>query len=263
MQNPRTYGNPPCTVAVVHGGPGAGGEMAPVARELAGAWGVLEPLQTARSLDGQVEELRDVLERHAATPIILLGYSWGAWLSCIVAARYPALVQRLVLVGSGPFDAAYVPQLEDTRRSRLTPDEATETATLIAALGDPSRNDKHELLARLGALSASTDLYDPLPAQPDSAATVEHDGTVFHHVWREAATLRQSGELLRLAQNLRCPVIAIHGDYDPHPAEGVRGPLSAVLTDFTFIMLERCGHTPWLERQARDQFFAVVRNALT
>lgn len=262
MHNLRTYGSPPFTLAVVHGGPGAAGEMASVARELADAWAVLEPLQTSRSLDGQVEELRDVLERHAATPITLLGYSWGAWLSCIVAERYPALVHRLVLVGSGPFDAAYVPQLEETRRSRFTADEATEVATLIAALGDPSRKDQHELLARLGALSARTDLYDPLPAQPHTADTVEHDGAVFHHVWREAAALRQSGDLLRLIQNIRCPVIAIHGDYDPHPAAGVRGPLSAVLADFTFIMLERCGHTPWLERQARDQFFAVVRNAL-
>ncbi|NBD34478.1 MAG: alpha/beta hydrolase, partial [Chloroflexi bacterium] len=34
----RTYGHPPFDVAVIHGGPGAGGEMAPVAHELAPAW---------------------------------------------------------------------------------------------------------------------------------------------------------------------------------------------------------------------------------
>ena len=45
---------------VVHGGPGACGEMAPVARRLASARGVLEPIQTALSLEGQVEELRTV-----------------------------------------------------------------------------------------------------------------------------------------------------------------------------------------------------------
>ena len=35
MQNVHTYGKAPFTVAVIHGGPEAGGEMAPLARELA------------------------------------------------------------------------------------------------------------------------------------------------------------------------------------------------------------------------------------
>ena len=57
MKNLRIYGNKPFSVAVIHGGPGAPGEMAPVARELASVKGVLEPLQTADSLEGQVDEL--------------------------------------------------------------------------------------------------------------------------------------------------------------------------------------------------------------
>jgi hypothetical protein len=34
MKNLRIYGKAPFNVAVIHGGPGAVGEMAPVAREL-------------------------------------------------------------------------------------------------------------------------------------------------------------------------------------------------------------------------------------
>ena len=66
MENYRTYGSAPYTVAVVHGGPGAAGEMAPVARELARDRGILEPLQTATSLEGQVEELRVTLASYTA-----------------------------------------------------------------------------------------------------------------------------------------------------------------------------------------------------
>jgi hypothetical protein len=40
MKNLRKYGKPPFSVAVIHGGPGAGGEMAPVAWELASDCGV-------------------------------------------------------------------------------------------------------------------------------------------------------------------------------------------------------------------------------
>ena len=46
-QNLRTYGMPPFDVAVLHGGPGTAGGMAPLARELALRHGVLEPLQTS------------------------------------------------------------------------------------------------------------------------------------------------------------------------------------------------------------------------
>ena len=74
----RTYGRAPFTVAVLHGGPGALGSMAAVARTLAADWGVLEPLQDALSIGAQVDELRAVLDQHAARPVTLVGSSWGA-----------------------------------------------------------------------------------------------------------------------------------------------------------------------------------------
>ncbi len=78
--------------------------MAEVARELSAAAGVLEPLQTAGSVTGQVEELRSVLEENAALPVTLIGFSWGAWLATILAALHPHCLSRLILVGSGPFE---------------------------------------------------------------------------------------------------------------------------------------------------------------
>ncbi len=81
-------------------------------------------------------------------------------------------------------------------------------------------------------------------------------------VWREAAELRRSGELLRLGELIECKVVAVHGDHDPHPAPGVLGPLSGAVTDFRFILLENCGHCPWLERQAADLFFSLMREEL-
>jgi hypothetical protein len=44
MKNPRLYGRPPYRIAVLHGGPGAAGEMKPVAEALSADFGFLEPL---------------------------------------------------------------------------------------------------------------------------------------------------------------------------------------------------------------------------
>ncbi|MHB0870918.1 MAG: alpha/beta fold hydrolase, partial [Chloroflexota bacterium] len=77
-------------------------------------------------------------------------------------------------------------------------------------------------------------------------------------VWGEAERLRRGGGLLELGRRIRCPVVAIHGDHDPHPAEGVREPLSRVLRDFRFLLLRKCGHLPWIEREARDEFYRLL-----
>jgi pimeloyl-ACP methyl ester carboxylesterase len=262
LENLRTYGKAPFSVAVVHGGPGAGGEMAPVARELASGRGVLEPIQTATSLEGQVEELRAVLETYGDLPVTLVGYSWGAWLSFIVAARYPAIIKRLILVGSGPFEEKHVARLKETRSNRLDEEERAAFESIIRALGDPSTVDKDKLLAQLGALALKTDAYDPIKGEADESDAVGGRGDVFQSVWQDAAEMRRSGELLELGERVECPVVAIHGDYDPHPAAGVQEPLSTVLGRFRFILLKSCGHTPWIERQARDEFYRVLEKEL-
>lgn len=253
MDNLRFYGHPPYTVALLHGGPGASGEMAPVARELQDRWGVLEPLQTRMSVEGQVEELRLVLEKMSLVPVSLVGYSWGAWLGTLFAARHPSLVRKLILVSSGPFEEKFADQILMTRLQRLTKKERGKVETLLARPEDPLA------FGLMGEIFAKADYYDPLPMRSEG---LELRPDIFKSVWKEAAELRKNGKLLEAAQRVQCPVVAIHGDHDPHPAEGVRQPLVGILKDFRFILLVKCGHTPWMEKRARDEFFKVLRGEL-
>lgn len=262
MTNLRIHGQAPYRVAVIHGGPGAAGEMAPVARRLAAAGGILEPLQTATSLDNQVEELQATLRSNGQLPVVLVGFSWGAWLSLIVAARHPETTHKLILVGSGPFEYRYVSTLHDTRLNRLNQAERSEFEDSLRALGNKSLVTKSEMLARLAALTAKTDQFDPIPDESTDCRVSICQADLFQSVWRDAAELRRSGELLRLAGQLRCPIFALHGDYDPHPAEGVREPLSRVVANFRFMPLEKCGHKPWIERHAREEFYRIIEAEL-
>ena len=249
----------PFDVAVLHGGPGAPGGMAPVARELSSLRGVPEPLQTKSSLEGQVQELRAILDENADLPVILIGWSWGAWLGFIFAARYPSFVGKLILIGSGPFEETYAQHILETRLSRLSEAERAEVLALVESLESPTVGGQPAILARFGTLMSKADTYDPLPHQSDG---LEVQGEVYQHVWREAAELRSSGRLLALGGEIQCPVVAIHGDYDPHPFEGVRDPLSRILRDFRFILLENCGHEPWFERAAREEIYRTLKDEL-
>lgn len=258
MKNLRKYGKEPFCTAVIHGGPGAPGEMAPVARELSTVTGVLEPLQTAITLDGQVYELKVVLEKNGALPLTLVGFSWGAMLSFILTAQYSSFVKKLVLIGSAPFEEQYAADIMQTRLSRLNEKERKEVLLLAKSLNNPAVEDKNLAMARFGSLISRADSYDPLP-HDDEVLEYQHD--IYQGVWKQAGELRRSGKLLEFGRRIQCPVVAIHGDYDPHPSEGVNGPLSHVLEDFQFILLEKCGHHPWLERKARDLFYNILKNA--
>jgi pimeloyl-ACP methyl ester carboxylesterase len=260
MKHVRTYGAAPFTVVVVHGGPGAPGTMAPVARELATDWGVVETLHAARSIEGQLAELRLAVTSVAQPPVAIVGHSWGAMLGYLFAAREPGLVSKLILVGSGVFEDRYAAGIDETRLSRMSEVARDEVRTLTAALQDSARQDKGAIFARLGELFARADAYDPLPHAPaDLAAQYE----VFQHVWPEAQALRTGGTLVQVGRGIQCPVVAIHGDYDPHPVEGIQEPLAATLRGFRLILLSHCGHEPWIEREARDAFYRALYEELS
>ena len=251
----RRHGAAPYRTAVLHGGPGATGDAAPLARRLSRQGGVLEPLQRADSVDGQIEELAACLREAATPPLTLIGHSWGAWLGILLAGRHPQLVAKLVLIGCSPLEERYAAAILETRLARLTPPQRREALALLQTAG--------EGMDRLGRLFDRADSYDPLPAGEDGTSDPPcvFSPAIYARVWPQAAALRESGALLRVARSLTCPVIALHGDHDPHPAAGVFTPLAG-LAGLRRIVLPRCGHTPWRERQARELFFRTLAAAI-
>jgi len=259
MDNFRQYGQAPFQVVLIHGGPGAPGHMAPVAREMSSLCGILEPFQTESSISGQVEELKTILEKNGDPPVVLVGFSWGAWLAFILAALYPPLIQKLLLVSSGGFEEKYGEKIGLARMSRLDDRDRKEAHSLMNELGDPAVEDKDKILARLGKLFTKADAYNPITLETEE---LEVRFDIHQKVWKKAVEMRKSGRLLALGEKIQCPVKAIHGDHDPHPAAGVQIPLSKVLKDFHFFLLKKCGHIPWIEREAKDSFFRILKREI-
>jgi pimeloyl-ACP methyl ester carboxylesterase len=259
MTNPRIYGKAPYSIAVIHGGPGAAGDLAPLAEELSKKFGILEPLQTRDSIEGQISELNDIITKEGTPRFTLIGHSWGAFLSYIYAGRFPDVVKKLILVSSAPFEDKYVTYYKLMRLSKLSASEKDELTNLELLLASNEASNKDKYFERLGELMSKSDSYDPIPHE---STVIEARADINKKVWAEAKELRKNGELLYMGCKIRCPVIAIHGDYDPHPYEGVRDPLSKVIKDFRFILLEKCGHYPWFEKFAKDQFYRILINEL-
>lgn len=216
----RAYGHAGPLVILLHGGPGAAGEMAPVARELARGRRVLEPLQRSSgavplTVALHVADLHEVVECHCggAAPA-LVGYSWGAMLALCYAAEHP--VERLVLVGCGTFDP--VARAELVRRR-----------------------------------AAGGDAVDPVET---GEADVPFDERGHHETWNDMLRLQADGTYPARFSRIRAPVTMIHGAEDPHPGRMIRDGLAPHVHDLGYVELPSCGHKPWVERHARAAFFA-------
>lgn len=259
MKTGRKYGVPPYRVAVIHGGPGGPGQAAPVAKELSAICGILEPLQTKGTIDGQVEELLVSLNKHAEKPVILIGHSWGAMLGLIFAARYPAAVEKLILISCPPLEEKHAAKIMKDRLDRFNAHEKNEIMELMKRLNTPETDRKNDIFAKLAHMALKADSYDPIHCDDE---TIEYQYDIFSRVWREAETLRSDGMFTEMAGNIKIPVIAIHGDHDPHPYKAVQAFFSPILKNFEFILLEKCGHYPWIERAAKDRFFDILKKVL-
>jgi pimeloyl-ACP methyl ester carboxylesterase len=255
MNNIRIYGNSPHKVAVIHGGPGAQGDMAPVAKGLKDEFGVLEPLQTKDSVNGQVDELYEQLSKFDP-PFVLIGHSWGAWLAWMFAAKYPKITSHIILIGSGAFEESYTKGLMEKRLERLRDDDRHNAISIINKMSESGLSDSE--FSEFGKLMTKADSYcmtdsiydeDPLPLTPD----------IFFKVWPEAAELRRSGELIKMADKIRCKITFIHGKDDPSPYEGVQDVLNDYGVDFEFILYDKCGHTPWKEKYCAENFFKMLK----
>lgn len=262
MENPRIYGLPPYKTAVVHGGPGAPGGMADVASRLSAYTGILEPLQTGRTIDEEIDELQWLITATGTPPCILIGHSWGAWLTLLTAARYPDLVSKIILVASAPFLQRYAISINNTRTGRLGISEQRDFNAIMQQMSVPGETGDKTLSQRLHRIMLKSDCFELSSGAELYGSHVTIDTGIFNSIWQEAAELRNSGALIKAASSLRCPVVAIHGDYDPHPADGVEKPLAAAVGNFRFILLDKCGHYPWLEKHAAEKFYDILRSEI-
>lgn len=251
------YGKAPFKTVLVHGGPGAAGELKPLAEMLKQYCGIVEPYQTALTVNGQIEELKQAITQNGCYPVNLVGYSWGAWLSYLTAARYPDIVNKLILISSGPFESHYAENIMDTRLSRLSDSEKEKALKLFEELQQSTDREKREGFVEFGKLMSKADSFSPIHKRKEEN-NIDYRIEIFRSVWPEAEKLRSEGTLLKLGEFIKCPVIAIHGDYDPHPAKGVSIPLKKQIKNFYFELLKKCGHTPWIEEAAKDNFLKIL-----
>lgn len=260
MIDVRRYGDAGPLVYVLHGGPGAPGYMAPVARELAErGFRVLEPLQRPSggeplTVENHISDLREAVDAHGeGAPAALVGSSWGAMLALAFAAAHPDLVASIVLVGSGTFDQPARERFQALCQARLSPETRRRSDQLKQAA------DTDAALAEAAALELSAYGYDMTTTDLEMVAVDARANTETMADWHR---LVDEGVYPASFAAITSPVLMLHGDYDPHPGNMIRDSLRPYLPKLEYIELQRGGHYPWFERHARVPFFEALERWL-
>ncbi len=256
----RKYGTSGPAVVLVHGGPGAPGSLAPVGRELADGFRVLEPFQRRSGEEElrvatHVDDLRVLLETELpGERPHLVGHSFGAMLALAFAADHPERIATLTLVGCGTFDSG--------ARALLQHELARRTSAAVQARLDELAEEFDDADERLRAVGEA---LLPIYSHELHGAELELDrcdARGHEETWNDMLRLQAEGRYPAAFAAFRGPARMIHGVRDPHPARAIHAGLRVHLPELELLLLEECGHYPWLERAARDEFLTRLRDGL-
>ncbi len=256
----REYGSSGPYVFVLHGGPGAPGYMAPVCVRLGRNFRVVEPYQRSSgdvelTVNRHVDDFADVINSYCKEKVAIVGHSWGAALALAFAAKYPDLVNRLVIIGCSTLDKNSRAVMEKIRKERIDEKIAREFEEIEAQYDDAD--------ARLGAFGAMYQRIDSYDLKRPPEKKFRCDAAGHTQSWADLMRLEDEGVYPRQFAKINSPVLMMHGDFDSHPGDMIAENLSHYLPQLEYVEFEKCGHYPWLEKAAATKFYKALQIWLT
>ncbi|MEJ2693461.1 MAG: alpha/beta hydrolase, partial [Candidatus Thiodiazotropha sp.] len=106
-------------------------------------------------------------------------------------------------------------------------------------------------------------IYHYSPIQSSARPYERFDLKGHDETWRDMMRCQEEDVYPQAFAAIKGPVIMLHGDYDPHPGRMTRDTLRQTIPHLEYREFEKCGHTPWMERDAREDFLAVLSEWIT
>jgi proline iminopeptidase len=202
----------------------------------------------------------EAIRRHLnVEQVDLIGHSWGGLLGLFYAAAFPERVVGLTLIGAIGPHRGWEQAFQDTVDRRHSDAQRRRLARIDAEIARRrDRTEREELYRRRFNVALPSYMA---PAHRDTPMEIESYSRRVNletmadvHRSRYADSSWESG-LAKLAG----PITMIHGRQDPVPWSVVED-IQQLLPQARAILLEDCGHFPWLE--VPDRCAAALGEAL-
>lgn len=213
--------------------------------------GVVEALQSRYSIDELIEEVHLQIIEYCQEKPTLIGHSWGAWLAVLLAGKYPKTCKSIVLVGCPPLADKHVKEIPLRRLQNLSNEESRILQRMIDNVATAQDMEKiPDILER-------SDNY--CLESRGKRIVAKADNEMYNRIWNEATKLRTNAELLTAFKNIQSRLFLIQGVCDPHPVEGVIKPLEENGIPCKTYILEKCGHSPFMEKYSKERFYEILQ----
>jgi pimeloyl-ACP methyl ester carboxylesterase len=255
----KHYGDSGPLVLVLHGGPAAVGDVAPVAKGISGPFHAVEPWQRGSgesplTVALHIADLHELaVDLAADSPVAMVGHSWGAMLALCFAAKHPGKAGPIVLVGCGTFDRSSRSTMQAIIEERIDDDMRDQIHRLSVETTDPA-----EQFIQAFKLTRHIFDYDPFGPYPEKEESEPFDLKAHNETWSDMRRLQDDGTYPNAFAAIESPVLMMHGQYDPHPGKMIRDSLLPVLPQLEYREFEHCGHSPWIEKSSRELFFSII-----
>jgi proline iminopeptidase len=256
-------------VVILHGGPGFDHNSVIQFQELADEFQVIFYDQRASgnssgkadsasiTLQNFVEDLEGLRSQLKLGKINLVGFSWGATLAMFYGIKYPENLKTLIIAGTGGASNEYFNEYFLNLRSRTTEDERRALREIEKL--ESFKNQETEIVQKYWRIIM-------MPFFKNKSQVNEVDLTFGKNTLKNLAGIGKflmddlgDYDIYNELSVIKCPVLIIHGTYDPFPAEGAYKVHKRIKSS-KLVIMEDAGHFIFID--AKDRFFPLVRNFL-
>ncbi len=261
-------------IIIVHGGPGLDqGYLLPQMLELAKDHEVIfyDQRGSGRSLEANItpayvsseqftQDLDKLRLQLGFKKVVLIGHSWGGFLSMSYTIKYPDNVSSLILVGSAPADYQGQKAFSDEFNKRTQSikhkiDPLFNTQTLNE-LSKQQINGIYRDLFSVYFKNSSNVQKLTLDMSKESAI----GGFNVLCLMLKTSYFTPDCNLMPTLRKLNVPTLLIHGNQDIIPARTAKN-IQEAIPGSKIVYLNDCGHFPYIEKP--DEFFSSIRSFLS
>lgn len=236
---------------VLHGGPGLPDYMAGCAAELGKSFATIRYSQRGvlpttvgppYTVDAHVADAIAVLDGLGIERAWATGHSWGGHLALHLAVAHPERVEGVVCINTLGATLEVLADFKENLLRPLPPDRRAWLADVDAReeAGTATKAESLEAFMTLWpSYFADSSAVPPFPFEELGDGNPETFASIGQHC--EQRTLEDG------LRDVRARTLFVHGTDDPLPARTAT-ETAALMPNATIVLLEGCGHFPWLEQ---------------